>query len=298
MHQDLMSRQPLTRDDIVVHPRFAVCLKQQARTLLAVHATNRRATATFATQQRWLLAHIALAQYFKGVSVGAGFYAEPYLETVVRYGVASANTAGAFLKEMQHYGFVLPVEGSRDRRIQWLAPAPGIIELISAWLSAHLGLLDGLDDGDRCETFAARPGLIGRIQPLIADALVHSPSIREPQPVFSLFTWLNEGGIVMDWLYAGLGDALDPPARIATSVRQLADINALVQLSRTHLARKLRAAEEMGSLGWLGKRGQSQMWVSREFVGQYEAQQATKLAIIDAAFAAVLCPGEAAVRSV
>jgi hypothetical protein len=59
-----------------------------------------------------------------------------------------------------------------------------------------------------------------------------------------------------------------------------------LMLSRTHLSRKLKAAEAMGSIGWQGKRGQSLMWVSSGFRREYAMAQAVKLAIVDAAFAA------------
>ena len=59
-----------------------------------------------------------------------------------------------------------------------------------------------------------------------------------------------------------------------------------LKLSRTHLSRKLRAAEELGSIGWLGPRGHSVMWVSPGFYREYAMAQAVKLAIIDAAFEA------------
>jgi hypothetical protein len=61
-------------------------------------------------------------------------------------------------------------------------------------------------------------------------------------------------------------------------------------LSRTHLARKLREAEAMGSLGWEGRRGHSVMWVSRGFREEYASAQAIKLSIVDHACEAVLGP--------
>ena len=72
--------------------------------------------------------------------------------------------------------------------------------------------------------------------------------------------------------------------RIPTGVLSTADMAAWLKLSRTHLARKLREAEAMGSLGWQGKRGHSVMWVSKEFRTEYAMAQAVKLAIIDDAF--------------
>jgi hypothetical protein len=59
-----------------------------------------------------------------------------------------------------------------------------------------------------------------------------------------------------------------------------------LNLSRSQLARKIAAAETMGSLGWSGARGKSALWVSAEFWREYHTAQAVKLAIIEQAFEA------------
>ena len=74
--------------------------------------------------------------------------------------------------------------------------------------------------------------------------------------------------------------------RIPTGVVSIGDLSNWLTLSRTHLARKLRDAENLGSLGWAGQRGHSVMWISNSFYQEYMSAQAVKLAIIDAAFAA------------
>ena len=76
--------------------------------------------------------------------------------------------------------------------------------------------------------------------------------------------------------------------RVPTGVLSIADMASWLKLSRTHLTRKLREAEAMGSLGWQGRRGQSRMWVSREFRAEHAMAQAVKLAIIDDAFEGLL----------
>jgi hypothetical protein len=88
----------------------------------------------------------------------------------------------------------------------------------------------------------------------------------------------------MDWLFIGLAEVGPASERIRTSVTSTADFEGLLRLSRSHLTRKLRAAERLGSLGWVGQRGKSTMWVSAGFAREYLAQQSAKLAIIEAAF--------------
>lgn len=72
----------------------------------------------------------------------------------------------------------------------------------------------------------------------------------------------------------------------------IGDFANWLKLSRTHLTRKLRAAEDLGSIGWLGQRGNSVMWVSSDFYQEYMVAQAVKLAIIDAAFSASFLEGD------
>jgi hypothetical protein len=273
-------------DEIANHARLAPCVREQAATLLAIQQASPRTASIFATQQRWLMAHLALALCFRGLEAdgATGMRAAQFIRAAVAHHVASRNTADAFLKEMHRYGYVEVAPSRGDRRARPLALAPTSREAIVGWLAVHLKTLDGLDGGGRYAAFVEAPQSIGRVQPIIADGLLNSNAIRNPDSAFSLFTWLNEGGIVMDWLYVGLAAGPLGCERIASMVASFDDIGERIHLSRTHLARKLRMAEAMGSLGWAGARGKSTMWVSADFVRQYHDQQATKLAIIEGAF--------------
>ena len=46
--------------------------------------------------------------------------------------------------------------------------------------------------------FPERPDMIKPMPLLVADGLLSSSPVREPNQTFSLFIWLNNGGIVMD----------------------------------------------------------------------------------------------------
>ena len=129
------------------------------------------------------------------------------------------------------------------------------------------------------------------MQPRIADGLLSSAKVRAPDRTFSLFTWLSNGGLVMDWLIAGIEDPCGE--RIATGVASIVMLAQRLKLSRTHLSRKLSAAEALGSIGWLGQRGHSVMWMSPVFYREYAMAQAVKLAIIDAAICSLCAPGRA-----
>ena len=280
-----VSNMALTVEEIASHQALHGLIRRQSQTLLDIYEANPRASSVFATQQRWLMGHAGLALHFRRdpADERGGLTAARFLEVIAKHRVASRNTADAFIKEMVKYDVARYLPGARDRRVRPLAPTAASVGALTMWAMAHLATLDSLDGGDRLAGLQAEPDSLARLQPLIADGLLTSLPVREPIATFSLFTWLNNGGIVMDWLISGIEPADVDAERIPTGVLSISDMAAWAKLSRTHLARKLRQAEAMGSLGWFGKRGNSTMWVSRAFRDEYAMAQAVKLAIIDGA---------------
>lgn len=275
----------MTARQIADNERILAVLKQQSDAMLQAYHANPRLSSTFATQQRWLLGHAALALHFR-----AALGAEPpvtlsrVFDVVARHDLSSRNTADAFVKEMLHYGYVTQAISPSDKRARPFVVSDVALAGIHGWTVTHLMTLDRLDGGQRLEAFMERDGALAVVHPQIADRLMTDPAIRQPKKTFSLFTWLNNGGNIMDWLILGLGE-LDADGRTyPTSVTSIADLAGWLPLSRSHLARKLREAEAMGSLGWSGDRGSSHMWVSAGFVDEMIEAQAAKLAVIDDAF--------------
>mgnify|MGYP001159374861 CR=1 FL=1 len=274
----------LAADDLARHPALHAAIRQQSRLLLQAFEGNPRLSSVFGTQHRWLMGQTALALYFRGIASGGGFKTARFLDLISRHGVASRNTADSFLKEMVKYGYARVLPDATDRRARPLEATEASVAAIHGWLGIHLATLDRLAPEQRLQTYLAEPGALAMMQPLIADGLLSSAEVREPERTFSLFTWLNNGGQVMDMLIGGIEED-DPDAeRVPTRVESTADIARYLKLSRTHLSRKLRDAEALGSIGWFGRRGHSVMWVSAAFRREYALAQAAKLAIIDAAF--------------
>ncbi|TGP55408.1 hypothetical protein EN873_08410 [bacterium M00.F.Ca.ET.230.01.1.1] len=281
---------PLSAAEIVRHPAALRSVQEQSRALIHVYETTPRLAAVFATQQRWLLAHVGLALHFRRDPNDrrTEMTMARFIEVVRRHSVASRNTAEAFVKEMLHYNIAEYISASGDGRAHPMRVTEGTVQTFTSWIYAHLRTLDHIDGGNRLETFLGRPEMLPALQPLIADGLLASDGVREPGQTFSLFIWLNNGGIVMDWLMSGIDPDDVHLDRIPTGVISVSEFAHWLKLSRTHLARKLQDAEALGSIGWVGQRGNSVMWVSRAFFDEYMAVQAAKLAIVDAAFAACI----------
>ena len=275
----------LKAEDIAGHPALHRYVQEQSLALIRIYEESPRLASIFATQQRWLMGHVGLAMHFRRDPRDrhTALTTARFIEAIRRDSVASRNTAEAFLKEMLHYNIAEYVSGG-DGRTHPLQPTAATVQTFTGWVLAHLQTLDQLDGGDRLTRFLQRPETVARLQPLVADGLLSSKPVREPNQTFSLFIWLNNGGIVMDWLMSGIDPDYAGLDRIPTSVVSIGEFARWLKLSRTHLSRKLSAAENLGSIGWLGLRGHSVMWVSKTFFQEYMTVQAAKLAIVDAAF--------------
>jgi AraC-like DNA-binding protein len=278
----------LTSDEILAIPALYSQIRVQSRAMIDMFESDTRMSAPFATQQRWLMSHVGLEIYFHSVTGGRspGINISHFIDVVHKHGIASRNTADSFIKELIKYKYVIQTADPQDKRLRPLIPVDSVIRAIAGWLLVHLASLDGLAGGNRVETLHNAPGLLAYIQPAVAQGLITNRAVRSPEATFSLFTWLDNGGLVMDWLIASMPDLPPDTERVSVGRLSVAEMAAKLSLSRTHLARKLKEAEDLGSIGWEGRRGHSVMWVSKGFRQEYANAQAAKLSIIDHAFEA------------
>jgi hypothetical protein len=280
----------LLPDEILALPALHDHIQVQSATMIRLFEYDQRLSATFATQQRWLMSHIGLSLYFRGMDKNphGGLYLSSFLDAVHAHGVASRNTADSYIKEMIHYKYLVLVEDPHDKRMRPFLPTQSALQVFGGWMEAHLGSLDSLTGGSRLAQFQANPAMMSTLQPLIADGLLAARAVRYPEKTFSLFTWLDNGGVVMDWLITNMEPATLDAERVRVGAFSVSEMAAHLKLSRTHLARKLREAEDLGSIGWEGRRGHSTLWVSKGFRLEYAGAQAVKLSIIDHACDAVI----------
>jgi hypothetical protein len=283
----------LSADEILVHPALAAAVRIQTEALLMVHRASPRLASPFATQKRWLMSLAALSAYFRSETqeAGSGVLAERLVDAINGHDLASRNTAAAFINEMLKYDIIRQVPASEGKRYRPLEPSPSTLAAVSHWGAVNLATLDALDGGLRAAALRRQPQLLGELLPLIADGLLSCDSVRRPDGAYSLFTWTDDGSIVMDRLIVGCRDGVAGLVQIPTDVTSVSALAKGLNLSRSHLGRKFSEAVAMGSLGWSGTRGKSALWVSAEFWRYYHAAQAVKLATFDAAFAAVAASG-------
>lgn len=267
------------------HPCFGEAARGLANGFTAIHKLEPRTAALFATQQRWLMSHAALASYFRAVECGqAGVMLRDVVKLAVKYELCSRNTAIAFFNEALKYGIIEPVIRDNLKGQPPVAPSRGAVEALAGWYVVHLRARDLLDNGHRSERFlAAGPAAVAAIEPIVADALLSAELVRLPRAVYTIFTWMDEGGILMDRLIAAADPVAFAEDKIMTSIVSANALASGSSLSRAHAGRKLAEAEAIGSLGWSGRRGSSPIWISEAFREEYYLNQALKLEIIERA---------------
>ena len=122
-----------------------------------------------------------------------GIRSAQILDFVSRHGVASRNTADAFIKEMLKYGYARSAAGRRGQA-HAAARADRGQPRRAPWLDRH----------PSCDARPARPrpaaGDVPRharrarppLQPGSPTGCFPRASVREPERTFSLFTWLQQ----------------------------------------------------------------------------------------------------------
>ena len=65
----------MTAQQILINPVLEQCVRGQAQALLSIQEASPRIASVFATQQRWLMAHAALALHFRNEANRAGRHA-------------------------------------------------------------------------------------------------------------------------------------------------------------------------------------------------------------------------------
>jgi hypothetical protein len=280
---------PFCPETLSSNERFFDAVLLCANEMLAIYRDSPRIASIFASQQRWLMAHAGFGlHYGYPGDTKKGLYSGRFVEFIVGNKIASRNTAAAFIQEMLVYRYLRTVNGQSDRRTRLLEPTETAEYHFLRWLQAHLLILDRLDDGTRRERIDSDPSAFGKIQPLIAKAIMRTQAVRDPGGTFNLFNWANSGGLVMDYLMTRLPGFDRTKERISIGPVSLSEIRAQFMISNTHLKRLLSQAVKMGSIGWEEPPRKGDLWLSRGFILEYLNYQAAKFAIMDAAAESVL----------
>lgn len=267
-------------DRLIASEGFAAAVAMMSAEFVAIHGIAPRAAALFATQQRWLLCQAALAEHFRGVADGRPCLTRRRMaHLALQHGIASRNTAHAFFDEALKYGVIRP---SHDAFV----PSDETLLILIRWYSLHFRALDMLDSKARNARFLADPQnwLIG-LAPVAGSTMLSNPGVRTPGPLYTIFTWADAGGLLMDRLVAGIDRMVTRvDGGFLTDLSSISYMARSFGLSRAHASRKITEAESIGGIGWSGRRGHSRIWISHDFYHEYARAQAYKLLALDKAF--------------
>ncbi|MBN8949097.1 MULTISPECIES: hypothetical protein [unclassified Rhizobium] len=263
---------------------FPHAVVRMARDFIFTYESCIAVAALFASHQSWLLCHAALAHYFPGEQFSHGWLTRRVFGMLaVRHNICSRNTATTLFSHAIERGALTPLMGIGDIKLEQAVPSPAAMTLLTSWYRAHFEALDLIDGGDRAMWLLADPvRSLALIQFEVACALLCEETLRAPGPLYTIFTWADSGSLLMDRLIGGIDvTGIGRQDRHQTTVSSLTWLAQSSGLSRAHTSRKMSAAERIGGIGWTGRRGRSELWVSQGFYEEYARVQVCKLLILD-----------------
>ncbi|MBX9470117.1 hypothetical protein FVA81_05585 [Rhizobium sp. WL3] len=276
----------MTRADIAAHPLFPAIEKQIAKHLIGIHMRTPRMSRLKASHRKWLMTQSVFALALRRTDSDplSGLTATRFVETVMRLGAASRNTATAYLSELVAYKFLRDVPDVPDKRVRVLEPTELSLNGLRSWFNGHLACLDRLDGGNREMTSLAEERIFLIAQPIGADIMVSDPLWLEPPESIGHFLWSDLGGIILHDLFARLDDVNRTAPTISCGPVTLVELSETYQVSTTNLKRMFKKAETDGLLSWEQPRRRGELLLSIRFVEDYFTWQSAKFAAIDRSY--------------
>jgi len=266
--------------------RFAEAMATMAGQLGGQFDETPRLARALVSHQRWMMTHAAFAlfaDHATGRCTGAGLTASALTDWICGMGVASRNTVLTYVDQMLSYRFIRlhPQSRKRPRSFELVENS---VQAMQHWFAANLASLDYVDDGCRLAQFLQHPELLLLVQPDFARQCIDDHAWREPDERIGLFQWTESGALVMDRFVE-----LTMQAPLVDGFYDLGivDIPAMAErfvMSRTHLQRALKRAEDQGCIRRTGQGRASRIELAETFLLDYLAWLARKSAVLDAVF--------------
>lgn len=277
---------PMMRADIVAHPLFPAIEKQIAQHLIGIHMRTPRMSRLKASHRKWLMTQslFALALRRNPDDPLSGLTATRFVETVMRLGAASRNTATGYLAELVAYKFLRDVPEVPDKRVRVLEPTELSLNGLRSWFNGHLACLDRLDGGNRELTSLAEERIFLIAQPIGVDIMVADALWREPADSIGHFLWSDLGGIILHDLIARLENVDRAAPTHSCGPVTLADLSETYQVSTTNLKRMFKKAETEELLYWEQPRRRGDLLLTSRFVEDYFTWQSAKFAAVDQSY--------------
>lgn len=276
----------LTRAEIFAHPLYPAIEKQIARHLIAIHIRTPRMSRLKASHRKWLMTQCVFSLAFRRRDDDplSGLTATRFVETVMKLGASSRNTATGYLAEMVAYKFLRDVPDVPDKRVRVLEPTEISMAGLRSWFNGHLACLDRLDGGNRELTSLAEERIFLLAQPIGADIMLADPLWRDPPDTIGHFLWSDLGGIILHDLFSRLEDVDRTAPTVSCGPVTLVELSETYHVSTTNLKRMFKKAEIEELLHWEQPRRRGNLLLSSRFVEDYFSWQSAKFAAIDQSY--------------
>lgn len=278
--------QLMTRAEIAAHPLYPDIEKQIAQHLIGIHIRTPRMSRLKASHRKWLMTQsvFALALRRSEDDPLSGLTATRFVETVMRLGAASRNTATGYLAELVAYKFLRDVPDVPDKRVRVLEPTELSLNGMRSWFNGHLACLDRLDGGNREMTSLAEERIFLIAQPIGADIMVSDPLWLAPPDTIGHFLWSDLGGIILHDLFSRLDNVDRTAPAISCGPVTLVELSEMYQVSTTNLKRMFKKAETDGLLAWEQPRRRGELLLTSRFIEDYFTWQSAKFVAIDQSY--------------
>jgi hypothetical protein len=279
----------LSTNYLASSPRFVEAMAAMASRFAAQFQCNPRLSRALVCHQRWLLTQASFALYAEYAlnGVGSGLTATSLSDWVASAGIASRNTAHHFVENLRAYRFIHIDPASARRPLRYDIGDQSLAAM-QMWFNANLAVLDYVDGGNRAERHHGQPDLLHRVQPEFARRCIADTVWREPSERIGLLQWTECGALVMDHF---MELTVRAPMKDGFYDLGVLNVPALAErflMSRTHLQRTLKKAEERGCIARSGSQRGSSTLLSAEFFEEYCAWLAVKSAYLDEVFEEVV----------
>ncbi|OLP46841.1 hypothetical protein BJF95_14210 [Rhizobium oryziradicis] len=279
----------LSVNSLASSPRFVEAMAAMAGRFAMQFQSNPRLSRALVCHQRWLLTQASFALYadYALDGSGTGLTATSLSDWVAAAGIASRNTAHHFVENLRAYHFI-HVDAASPRRPVRYDIGDQSLAAMHMWFGANLAVLDYVDGGNRSERHRVKPDLLFRVQPEFARRCIADTVWREPSERIGLLQWTECGALVMDHF---LELAVRAPLKDGFYDLGVLSVPAMAErflMSRTHLQRTLKKAEEKGCMARSGPRRGSRTLLSAQFFQEYCAWLAVKSAVLDEVFESVV----------
>lgn len=277
---------PMPRAEIFAHPLFPAIEKQIAKHLIGIHIRTPRMSRLKASHRKWLMTQCVFSLAFRRREDDplSGLTATRFVETVMKLGASSRNTATGYLAEMVAYKFLRDVPDVPDKRVRVLEPTELSLNGLRSWFNGHLACLDRLDGGNREMTSLAEERIFLIAQPIGADIMLADAMWRDPPDSIGHFLWSDLGGIILHDLFSRL-ENIDRSEKLhSCGPVTLVELSDTYQVSTTNLKRMFKKAEMEDLLCWEQPRRRGNLLLSSRFVEDYYTWQSAKFAAIDLSY--------------